>query len=104
VADGVDHVERAMGRAVVLDVAGGNIHGEELRGDAAGLERGDVGMAVVFVLADIIAIDGAAGDVVMSVDQDGGTMDALDLGVGHRTRLGEGEAEGDTEKAERSHA
>jgi hypothetical protein len=40
-----------------------------LTADATFLERGDVGVAVVFGFADIVAFDGAAGDVVVGVDQ-----------------------------------
>jgi len=71
VAHRIDHFERAMSGAIAFDVVARNVDGEELRADAAFLERRDVGVAVVLGLADVVAVDGAAGDVVMGVDQEG---------------------------------
>ena len=50
-------------------------------------------MAVVLGLADVVALDRAAGDVVMGVDQKRGLVDPLDLGVGNFAGLGGGNSQ-----------
>ena len=87
-----------------LHVAGCDIHGEELRAHASFSERSDVSVPVVLVLADVVAIHGAAGNVVMGVDEQQAAVDSLDFGVSHGTGLRKAHREHDSKKAQRSHA
>jgi hypothetical protein len=47
-------------------------------------------MAVVLGGSDVVAIHGAAGDVVVGVDEEGGFVDLLDFGVRDGAGLGKG--------------
>ena len=49
--------------------------------DSALAQRGEIGMPVIFGLPDVISLNRAAGDVVMSIDQKRGLVDLLHLGI-----------------------
>ena len=66
-----------------------DVNREELRAHAAFLERGDVGMSVVLGFPDVVAIDGAAGDVIVRVDENGRVVHSLHFRVGHLAGLRE---------------
>ena len=94
---GIDHLQRAIRRFIVLSIARGDVRGEELRAHAALLHARDIGhVSRRGGLADIHSIDREAGDVVMSVDESGGAMDAHHFLIGHGPllaprRLGHGD-------------
>ena len=46
----------------------GDVHREELRAHSAGTQAGQVGVAIAGILADVVAIHRAAGDVVVRID------------------------------------
>ena len=80
-ADGVDHLEGAVGGVVAGGVVGVDEDGEELGAEEAA-HAGEVGLAGFIGLRDVVAVDGAGGDVVVGVDEDGVAGDAVDLGLG----------------------
>src|SRR5277367_4687726 len=80
-ADGVDHLEGAIGGVVVLDVGGVDEDGEELGAEEA-VRAGEVGLAGFVGGGDVVAVYGLGGDVVVGVDEDGLAGDAVDLGLG----------------------
>src|ERR1700722_17497698 len=72
VPDCVDHFQRAASGVMILIVLSVDKNGEELGADSAGKESGKVRVAIGGTPADIESGDGAAGDVVMCVDQQQG--------------------------------
>ncbi len=77
-ADGVDHLQGAVGGVIVLDVLGTDVDGEELGAEEAFHAR-EIGLAGFVGGGDVVAVDGAGGDVVVGVDEDGVAGDAVDL-------------------------
>jgi len=75
-------------RAVLFHIARRHINREELCADAALAQRRYVRVTVVLAFPDVVAVDGAAGNVVVGVDEERGIVDALDLGVRHFAVLG----------------
>ena len=84
VADGVDHFQGAVGGVVSLDVAR-----RRRRRRRTGRPYRLVSCAAcrscesVVGLPDVEAGDGAAGDVVVSVDEERGFVEAADFGIAH---------------------
>ena len=58
-ADGVDHLQGAVGGVVVLDVVGVDEDGEELCAEEA-FHAGEVGLAGLVGGGDVVAVDGLA--------------------------------------------
>ena len=80
-ADGVDHLEGAVGGVIAVDVFGIDVDREELCAEET-LHAGKVCFAGLIWGGDVVAGDGAGGDVVVSVDEDGFAGDAIDLSLG----------------------
>ncbi len=78
--NGVDHLQCAVGGVVPFHVLGRNVHREEDGAYAALLEARNISV-VLRRVADIGAINSEAGDVVMGVDENGGSGDRFDLCV-----------------------
>ncbi len=78
-ANRIDHFHRAARGTVALHIAAGDINGEELSTKAAGAEARKIGMAIRSGFADVETGDRAAGNVVMRIDEQGGTMHAAHL-------------------------
>ncbi len=76
--DGVDHLQGAVGGVIAVDVLGTDVDGEELGAEKA-FHAGKVGLAGLVGSGDVVAGDGAGGDVVVGVDEDGFAGDAVDL-------------------------
>jgi len=101
-ADGVDHLEGAVGGVIAVDVVGVDEDGEELCAEEA-FHAGEVGLTLAVRIGDIVTVDGFRGDVVVGVDEDGIAGDAVYLGLGDRTRAGSagllsGEGGGESEE------
>jgi len=86
-ADGVDHLQGAVGGAVVLDVLGANVDGENLGAEKAFHAR-EIGLAGFVGGGDVVAGDSAGGDVVVGVDEDCFAGDAIDFCLGDFVLLG----------------
>jgi len=86
-ADGVDHLQGAVGGVVAVDIVGVDEDGEELCAEEAA-HAGEVGLAFAIGVGDVVAVDGFGGDVVVGVDEDGVMGDAVDFGLGNRARAG----------------
>ena len=79
----VDHLQGAMRGLVGLHILRIDIHREELRSHATGAQPGDIGVAVGAAGADVEAVHGPAGDVVVGVDEECAAMDSLDFRIAH---------------------
>ena len=82
VAHRIDHLQRAVGRPVAIYIRGRHVDREELRPHAAFLEPRDVGMPGTGARADVESFHGAAGNVVMGIDEQRRAVDPHHLGIG----------------------
>ena len=76
--DSVDHLQGTICRVIAVDVLGPDIDGEEDGAYASFFEARDIRL-ISGSVADIHAVDGEARDVVMSIDQQSGFGDGVDL-------------------------
>ncbi len=103
VADGVDHLERTPRRAAGVDQIGADVGGEELRADAARAEFADAGMPRVLLRGDVPAPHGAAGDVVVAVDQQRRPVHGHHLFIGQRFLLAQQRQQAEAQRKQSSH-
>ena len=81
-ADGVDHLQSAIGGVIAVDVFGPDVDGKELGAEKT-LHARKIGLAGLVGSGDVVTGDGAGSDVVVGVDEDGFASDTVDLLLGN---------------------